>query len=80
MTLPTRQQIIESTTTAVLTAIAVVYAAGQRLGAAYYANQDTVNEDLATFVAAVREGTSRSVAFTLQLGRDARGRHSDTQQ
>ena len=72
MSLPTRQQVFETTTTTVLTAVAIVYLTGKRLGEAYFTHQDVVNEDLATFGRAVVTGTRNAVGATYRLGQEAR--------
>ncbi len=72
MSLPTKQQVFETVTTTVLTVVAVVYTAGKRLGEAYFAQQDVVNEDLATFGRAVVTGTRNAVGATYRLGQEVR--------
>ncbi|QIN96720.1 hypothetical protein [Synechococcus phage S-N03] len=58
--------------TAVLTAVAVVYALGKKAGGYYFANREEINEDLRVFAAAVVEGTKNAYNLTYQLGADAR--------
>lgn len=59
-------------TNVLLTAVAVTYALGQRLGAAYRANSETINSDVADFYAAAVVGAKQAVELTYQLGVDAR--------
>lgn len=73
-----REQLLQNTITGLLTAVAVVYAAGKRAGAYYFENQEEINADLATFVAAVRTGFVAAYQTTYQLGADARVAYSKT--
>ena len=59
-------------TNVLLTAVAVTYALGQRAGAAYRANSETINADVADFYAAAVVGAKQAVELTYQLGVDAR--------
>jgi len=68
MSLPTKQQALSNTFTAVAYAVAIVYVLGQRLGRAYYANQETVHSDLATFKEAVVTGSRNAIGATYVLG------------
>ena len=72
-----QEQVIQRTTTAALTAVAVVYTLGERAGKYYFANQEQIHEDFAVFVAAVRTGLSTAYNVTYQLGADARVLYSE---
>ena len=67
-----RDQVVQGTITTALTAVAVIYALGERAGKAYFTNQEQVHSDLATFAAAVRTGAVTAYNVTYQLGANAR--------
>ena len=72
MSLPTRQQALSTTFTAVAYAVAIVYVLGQRLGRAYYANQETIHSDLATFKEAVVTGSRNAIGTTFAVALTSR--------
>ena len=65
-------KVLQGTVTTALTAVAVVYALGERAGKAYFANQEQVHEDLAAFYAAFRTGLSTAYNVTYRLGAESR--------
>ena len=65
-------KVLQGTVTTALTAVAVVYALGERAGKAYFANQEQVHEDLAAFYAAFRTGLTTAYNVTYRLGAESR--------
>lgn len=60
-----------------LTAVAVLYSLGRRVGSAYFANREKVDSSVREFATAVVTGTKVAYATTYQLGVDARAFHTE---